>query len=52
MKVIIDKLPLDATLPEAIRAYNILADKLNLAFDNIDEENISESVLEEINKED
>lgn len=52
MKIVLDKLPHSATLQDVIHAFNKMADKLNEGLENIDEENISESVMNKIKKED
>ncbi len=51
MKVIIEKIPYGATLQDVIHAFNKAADRLNEGLCEIDEENISESVMKKINKE-
>ena len=51
MKVTVDKLPHGASLHDVIKAFNVMADKLNEGLNNIDEENISDSLLKEIRKE-
>ena len=52
MKIVIEKLAHGATLQDVIHAFNKMADKLNEGLCEIDEENISESVMEQIRKED
>ena len=51
MKIVLEKLPHAATLQDVIRAYNKAVDQLNEGLEHIDEENISESVMKQIEKE-
>ena len=51
MKIVLEKLPHSATLQDVIRAFNKTVDKLNEGLENIDEENISDSVMDQIKKE-
>lgn len=51
MKVIFEKIPPGAGSDEIIRAVNRMAEQLNTALNDIDEENISDAVMAKINKE-
>ena len=52
MKIVFERLPHNSTLADVIHAYNVMVEKLNEGLCEIDEENISEAVMKQINKED
>lgn len=52
MKAVFEKIPPGAGADEIIKAVNRMAEQLNTVLDNIDEENISDALLERIGKED
>ena len=51
MKIVLEKLPHGASLLDVILAYNKTVDKLNEGLCEIDEENISDSIMKKIEKE-
>ena len=51
MKVVFEKIPSGADPEEVIRAHNRMVEQLNMVLGEIDEENISDTLMKKINKE-